>query len=111
MGDADSSLRQIKAQSARLAGQKAFADHHAYDARDVIALDATAAASGAPLMVPTEKDWARLASMPEALATKIPIWRVQLALRFRAGDDAALLSSILARCPAGQSTPEPTFRP
>ena len=72
------------------------------------ALDRTALDAKAQVMVTTEKDWAKLATLPAAARTATPIWRVELAIHFRAGDDEKLLGqirgkSLTATSPASSS--------
>jgi tetraacyldisaccharide-1-P 4'-kinase len=58
-------------------------------------LDGAAAAVGADVLLTTEKDWAKLEGMARAASTKVPILRVEMAIRFREGDEQALLVQIL----------------
>jgi tetraacyldisaccharide 4'-kinase len=50
----------LEAAGIRVAGTRAFPDHHPYDARDVRAITAAAAAAGATVVMTTEKDLVRL---------------------------------------------------
>ena len=80
--------RQFRAFGSTFLGMRAFGDHHAYSARDLEQLDA----SGAELLVTTEKDWVKLAPIAKG---KTPIVRVEMRIAFREGDDAKLLEQIL----------------
>jgi tetraacyldisaccharide-1-P 4'-kinase len=44
--------------------------------------------------VTTEKDWVKLATLPALREVKIPVWRVDVALRFRDDDEAHLLALV-----------------
>jgi tetraacyldisaccharide 4'-kinase len=98
IGNPESFFRQVETKGARIAGRQSYADHYQYRGEDVVAIDAAAGAAGAQILVTTEKDWARLAPLPEARQTKVPLSRVQLTIRFDPGHEDRFLSSILARC-------------
>lgn len=68
----------------------AFADHHRYSAADVAAIDAKRQASGAGIVLTTDKDAVRL----EALPLPFDAYRVPLQVSFDPPD--ALFSSVLA---------------
>jgi tetraacyldisaccharide 4'-kinase len=86
------------------AGFYAFGDHHAYTDADVAALREQAAARGAEVLVTTEKDWVKIASLPSAMIG-LPILRLDLAIRFFDGDDARLLELIMERINAFKAPP------
>ncbi len=98
LGHPEGFFRNIAENGARLVGQRSFPDHYAYRPEDLRALDAAAVATGAEVLLTSEKDWSRLAGFLEAQQTKIPIRRVQLAMRFDEGDEDQLLSLVLLRC-------------
>ncbi len=75
----------------RLAGLKAFADHHRYASADIQALWRLARASGCQALVTSEKDAVRL---PGGLDPDIPIWVSRLELEFEGG--AQTLAQALA---------------
>jgi tetraacyldisaccharide 4'-kinase len=83
-----------------LIGSREFGDHHAYSEPELRELDAQAAASGAELMLTTEKDWAKLAGMPAARSTRTPMGRVQMAVRFAGDGHDRLVEQILSACSA-----------
>ena len=79
---------------AHRAGFRAFDDHHAYVQSDIEKLDAEALAVGADVLLTTEKDWVKLAPLVKA-SLRIPIWRVDMKIVFRADHEARLLRQIL----------------
>jgi tetraacyldisaccharide 4'-kinase len=76
-------------------GKRWFADHHAYTTADLAALRRTAADAGAQVLVTTEKDWAKLASL-DGVGGKMPLWRIELAMRFVSEDETRLWQQIAA---------------
>ena len=90
IGDPESFFRQIKERAGQVVGTRAFPDHHAYRETDLAEIET--AAVGAEAMITTEKDWAKLASLRR---TAIPIWRIEMAIRFREGDEVRLLTHVL----------------
>jgi tetraacyldisaccharide 4'-kinase len=69
----------------RVVEVRRFADHHWYEAGDLQALDARAAATGAAVLVTTEKDWVRLRRLP--LPAR-PLIVVSIRLELTCGADA-----------------------
>jgi len=93
------------------AGAKFFADHHAFTDDDLHALRRAATASGAHTLLTTEKDWTKIAPLTTA-RDGLPILRLDLELRFRAGGEQRLMELILARLnPTPVATPEGTSAP
>ena len=90
IGDPESFFRQIQKCAGQVVGTRAFPDHHAYSKRDLA--DLKTAATGAEVLITTEKDWAKLATLPR---TAIPVWRSEMAIRFRPGDESRLLAQLL----------------
>ena len=81
----------LEALGARVAAKRRFADHHVYDAREIEALIAEAAARGLTL-VTTEKDYVRLAPVHRRAIRALPV-----TLRFETPERvAALLREALA---------------
>ena len=91
IGNPESFFRQVAERAGVLAGSRAFADHHAYGGEDLAALQKQAAAAGAEVLVTTEKDWVKLKSFA---AGAIPVWRVEMAVQFRKGDEHRLFELI-----------------
>lgn len=91
IGDPESFFRQIQKCAGQVVGTRAFPDHHAYSKRDMADLET--AATGAEVLITTEKDWAKLATLPR---TAIPVWRSEMAIHFREGDEARLLAQLLS---------------
>jgi len=66
---------------------RALPDHDPFSPQTVGEIQSWAKSLNAAAIVVTEKDWTKLAKLP----TEIPILRVVLGLRFRAGEDQKLL--------------------
>ena len=90
IGDPESFFRQVKKLAGELVGTQAFPDHHAYGETELSSL--MALANKAEVMICTEKDWAKIASLPR---TAMPLWRLEMAIQFREGDEARLLSRMV----------------
>ncbi|HEY8749605.1 MAG TPA: tetraacyldisaccharide 4'-kinase [Tepidisphaeraceae bacterium] len=75
------------------AGRRWYGDHHDYSAAEIASLNAEGRAAGADLMVTTEKDWAKIAALPPQDGL-LPIWRVEMELRFIDGDGDGLLTQV-----------------
>lgn len=86
-------------------GAAEFSDHHRYRPKELRQILDQAHSSGAQFAVTTEKDWVKLASMPDLMETKIPILRAQLSLRFSPGDDERLFATIRGRLKLLSSAP------
>lgn len=87
-------FRQIEWRVGSLASSRAYSDHHAYSDADIAGIDEAAIVAKAEVIVTTEKDWAKLGSLAAAARTKVPIWRVEMAVQFWEGDEARLLEQI-----------------
>ena len=96
IGDPESFLRQLQSRAGNLVGSRVFADHHVYTDRDLGQLNQAAATAGAEALVTTEKDWAKLGA---AIPSSLPIWRIEMAIRFRLGDEATLLRQMVPSPP------------
>ncbi|HEX8520925.1 MAG TPA: tetraacyldisaccharide 4'-kinase [Tepidisphaeraceae bacterium] len=79
-------------------GTMPFPDHHAYSAQDLAKVREDAAKLGASLLVTTEKDFAKLASLPN-VNEGLPIYRAQLQIRFEADDAQKLWTQIVTTLP------------
>jgi tetraacyldisaccharide 4'-kinase len=79
---------------AKPAGERDFGDHHNYTCADVEAIDRAARDAGADLLVTTEKDWVKIESFKDSI--RLPIWRVQMRIRFLVSGERALLGQVLA---------------
>lgn len=86
----DSQLRRFGKQ---YVGHRWLDDHHRYTAADLITLRAQARQAGAQLLVTTEKDWVKVASLPESHALP-EIMRIDLHVRFLDGSDTRLLAQL-----------------
>lgn len=115
----DALARQLEPYRDSLAGARWFPDHHAYQPEELAEVFKTATTSGAQVIVTTEKDWVKLASLPGADRTprtnatpatptptaenpitppdNPPILRLELALSFEKNDDQRLIEAILPK--------------
>lgn len=93
----------LQTMAARLPGtctaMRWFDDHHDYSDADLAALRAVV---GTDLLLCTEKDWAKILSLPTT-TTGTPIWRLKLEVQFGAGHEQQLLTLLLSA--AGQNPP------
>ena len=58
---------------------------------------------GAEVLLVTEKDWVKMAPHARTLSVGLPIWRLQLDVRFEAEDGEKLMEQIRTRLKLGQS--------
>jgi tetraacyldisaccharide 4'-kinase len=63
IGNPQSFLRTVERLGGRLAGSRIYDDHHPYDAGDLERIHAEAARQGAEMVLTTQKDWMRMASL------------------------------------------------
>ena len=82
IGDPQTFLRQLQSIGGRCAGYRWFGDHHKYEASDLADVRREARAAAADVLVTTEKDWAKLKHLPAAADTDLPVWRVDMRVRF-----------------------------
>jgi tetraacyldisaccharide 4'-kinase len=75
------------------AGHRRFGDHHDYSASDLRTLSQNANDAGAELLITTEKDWAKIERIAPA-DMSIPIWRVDMKLKFSNDDEDRLLELV-----------------
>lgn len=86
--------RTLDALGGVCAGRRAFADHHDYTEREVADLGREAAACGADVMMTTEKDWVKISGRLTDSQAMLPIWRLDVAVRFRGDNEARLLADV-----------------
>jgi tetraacyldisaccharide 4'-kinase len=96
LGSPDGFEAQIRSIAGRYTGEHRFPDHHDYSAADLIFLRAQATKHGANVLVTTEKDWVKLAELPEAKQGDPPIWRLDVEAKFDAQQETALLATVIA---------------
>lgn len=82
-------------------GHHWFDDHHRYTAADLALLRSQAARAGAQLLVTTEKDWMKIAALPEPQSQ---IMRVDMQVRFLDGSDTRLVGQLRTVLAAGRRT-------
>ncbi len=87
-------------------GMRRFPDHHAYTEQDLAKLRGDATNAGADILVTTEKDWIKLSKLP-SLAGGLPIWRVEMEVRFADDDQQRLLRQIENKLRTGAATIPP----
>jgi tetraacyldisaccharide 4'-kinase len=97
IGDPQSVQNQIDATGALPAGRWWPGDHYRYTAADLVRVRSDARDAGADLIVTTEKDWARLAVLPEARDGSPPIVRVAMRMALDDGGEEQLVDAILSR--------------
>ncbi len=92
IGSPDALRAQLESHGGTCVGSRAFSDHHAYGAQDVLDLRAAAARAKADVLITTEKDWVKIEPhVRTAAADGVPVWRVDVEIRFLGGDGAAEL--------------------
>lgn len=96
IGNPEAFRRQL---GEKLAGFAALPDHHLYTADDLRALNQQAKASGAAVLVTTEKDWVKVSAIARA-DDALPIEPLGLSLRFRGDEERRLLTLVLERVTA-----------
>lgn len=94
IGSPDVFFGQLKALGGRCAGRRALRDHQDYSIQQIATLAAEAAAAGADVLVTTEKDWVKIASLTAKSSLSLPIWRADVALQFAPGDAKRLLAQV-----------------
>jgi tetraacyldisaccharide 4'-kinase len=94
IGNPEGLVHQLAALRGRLAGTRWFGDHWNYSEADVGRILKDAEAADADLVLTTEKDWTKVRRF--AAGAAIPIWRLELAVRFRDDDESKLFEQIQA---------------
>ena len=92
IADNDDFHRTVRREGLRLAGFSAFGDHHAYRRPEIDAVLHRAAATGADLLVTTEKDHARLGLRP-----RWPLSLAVVGIRTCLGADRPALLNLLCQ--------------
>jgi tetraacyldisaccharide 4'-kinase len=95
IGNPEALSRQLAALPARWLGTRWFGDHWSYSAADVAALAEEARRSGAETLLTTEKDWAKVRR--HSAASALPVWRLELAVRFVDDDEARLFDQVMGK--------------
>jgi tetraacyldisaccharide 4'-kinase len=86
--------RDVRDLCGSYAGHHWFADHHTYTPQNAAHLHAAARAAGADVVVTTEKDWAKLATLAPPAREDLPVWRLDVAIRFSGNDEQRLLAVV-----------------
>ncbi len=95
LGDPRVFHHHLQSMGARPLESQQFKDHHDYTEADLNHLYARADSLGAKLIVTTEKDWVKIQRLPYR-TTGVPIWRLDVVIRFWFSDEAMLLEQIRA---------------
>jgi tetraacyldisaccharide 4'-kinase len=95
IGNPEGLVHQLAALRGRLAGTRWFGDHWNYSEADVGRLLKEAEAADADVVLTTEKDWTKVRRF--AAGAAIPIWRLELAVRFQDGDESKLFEQIQSK--------------
>ena len=83
----------MKTLPGELVGSRWFGDHWQYAREDFRQLIDEARSCSANAIVTTEKDWVKIAVLIDK-PLEIPIWRIELALKFEDDDEQKLFESI-----------------
>lgn len=94
IGSPQTFMRQLEAVGGEPAGTRVFGDHHIYSRDDWTHLVRAARATGADALVTTEKDWVKVAPLCAASDERPPVWRADVTIQFREGDESALLGQV-----------------
>ena len=82
IGNPQTFLRQLELAGGRRAGYRWFPDHHRYIDSDLVDVRRRARQADADVLVTTEKDWAKLEALSSSRSAELPIWRVDMNVRF-----------------------------
>ncbi len=93
LGDPRGFHQHLKSMGAKLLESQQFKDHHDYTEDDLAHLYSRAESLGAQLIVTTEKDWVKLQHLHHR-PKGVPIWRLDVVIRFWFNDEAMLLEQI-----------------
>ncbi|CAN5601409.1 tetraacyldisaccharide 4'-kinase [soil metagenome] len=95
LGDPRVFQEQLLGLGARVLTTKWFGDHHPYSGADLQLIYERADAVGAKYIITTEKDWVKLRNLP-LRPEGLPIWRLDVVMRFWWNDETMLLEQVLA---------------
>lgn len=93
IGSPDVFDSQLKRFGKEYVGHRWFPDHHRYTPGDLLALRTQAKSDGAEFLVTTEKDWVKIAQLPESQGAP-EILRINMQVRFLDGSDTRLLAQL-----------------
>jgi tetraacyldisaccharide 4'-kinase len=93
--------KQLQAVGGEMVGRRWLADHWDYSHHDIARINEEARRAGAESLVTSEKDWVKVARVVDE-RTSLPIWRVEMAVRFLGDDERKLFELIRARLRSGQ---------
>jgi tetraacyldisaccharide 4'-kinase len=95
IGNPEGLAKQLKALPGEIVGGRWFGDHWRYVREDFKQVMDEARGCGAEAIVTTEKDWVKVSLFMNE-AVEIPIWRIELALKFEGEDERKLFELIHA---------------
>jgi tetraacyldisaccharide 4'-kinase len=104
IGGPESFVRRLQTVGGTPAGRRFFPDHHNYTADDLATVAREAAGQQADIVVTTEKDWAKLATLDAARAGTPPIWRLDIEVQFTGDGGDKLLAQIRSAIAASAAT-------
>lgn len=87
-------FEQLRSIGGQPAGTRALADHQYYNLNHITALADEARASGAQVLVTTEKDWAKILPLLADARLALPLLRADMQVRFAASDGDRLLAQV-----------------
>ena len=93
IGNPEGFAAQLKRTAGEWVGGEWFEDHRRYTREDLKQVMGKAQNAAAQVVVTTEKDWVKIAPLLDS-QVEIPIWRLEMALKFEGDDEAKLLESI-----------------
>jgi tetraacyldisaccharide 4'-kinase len=77
-----------------MVGGISFGDHHDYSRADIDRILRDARSAGAEVLVTTEKDWVKLEPLWGSVAEPLPLWRVDVEVRFP-GEGSSVLGAMV----------------
>jgi tetraacyldisaccharide 4'-kinase len=99
IGNPDAFLSSIRNLGAELAGSKVYDDHYHYTQRSLADIRADAEASGADIILTTQKDWTKVSGLTRP-GKGVPLAYLCIEMKFLAGQDR--LTSLIERTLAGR---------
>lgn len=102
LGNPTAFFATVQACGCVLAGSQTYNDHHAYTDRDLVELCRAARSQGAEMLLTTQKDWTKIASLNRP-KDACPVAYLAIELRFTAGRDQ--LRALIERALGGTISP------
>jgi tetraacyldisaccharide 4'-kinase len=99
IGNPDAFLSSIRNLGAKLAGSKVYDDHYHYTDQSLAEVRAEAGASGADIILTTQKDWTKVSGLARP-DKSVPLAYLVVEIRFLAGQDR--ITSLIEKALAGR---------